>query len=298
MSKITKQMGVDGDVLDGFINLNPNEVFIPEGRFRPINKKTVQALVESITKHGQLQPIIVDTNGNLIAGNHRVQACIELGIMVEAKVTSELDPDKLALQEIDENLVRAELTQTQLENHLAQRKELYNKLYPDTAKRGAKGTENSGKDSFTDDTSKVTGMSASVVDRTVRRGELASQELQEARDAKLITSGDVDKVIAEVGGDITSQSEKLKAMIKEKAEKKEAKVKGEPVEVDEEDTKAQLKELGKELKESNKALEKSDNAHEKELAKLQKVIVKHEATIEALQGRIVKAQTDNPELKI
>lgn len=296
----TKNMGVDGDKLEGFVSMDANEVFVPDDRFRPLNVAKVKEIAESIEKHGQMQPILIDELGNLIFGNHRLHACIKLEIPVEAKVTQERDPNKLALMEIDENLTRKELTQTEHENHLAERKRLYNILYPDTAKKGAKGADASGKKAFSADTAETLGVSEKSVDRMVKRGTLAAEELQEARDNKEITNGDLDKIIKETGEDKEAQHEKLKALIQAKADKKnEVKEEiPEPVEEIPEpvaevipefvikleteviDLKSQIEELKAELEEANVK------------------VTKAEASKKRLQDRIAKAKIANPDMKI
>ena len=48
-------------------------------RLRQLNNSKVAELVESIKNIGLLQPIIVDTDFNLLSGNHRLQAFKNIG---------------------------------------------------------------------------------------------------------------------------------------------------------------------------------------------------------------------------
>jgi ParB family chromosome partitioning protein len=110
-------------------------------------------------------------------GAHRLQACIELGmqeIPVQEEEGSELDA---RLWEIDENLCRAELTELERSEHLAARKEVYEKLHPETrhvSERGGPGRGNKTDDnlspvSFTADTAAKTGLSERSIQRDVQR---------------------------------------------------------------------------------------------------------------------------------
>lgn len=300
MSKEVKNMGIDGDELNNYVKVDSNEVFVPEGRFRPLNDKTVKALCESIEVNGQLEPIIIDKMGNLIDGNHRLNACIKLGIQVEAKVIDEVDEDRLALMEIDTNLIRKELTQTEVENHLAERKKIYLKLFPDTAKGGkSKGD----KQTFAENTSEATGESVRNVQRKVKRGEESTPEMQEARDSKLINNKELDDINKETEGqEAEIKNQALKDLIKKKVESKVEKSKvliapeEVPFELDETQNDSTLKpdtrdEVIEELRES---LSQAD----KEIEELKLKLEKANKSVKNYRDRIKKAKDANPELKI
>ena len=95
---------------------------------------------------GQLQPILVrpkpDDDGGgylLVAGHHRYQAAKQLGHQtIRAEIRDGLDADAALLAEIDENLVRADLSPAERKLHLLVQKEVYEKLHPET-KQGATG---------------------------------------------------------------------------------------------------------------------------------------------------------------
>ena len=301
----TKNMGVDGDELTGFVTLDANEVFVPDGRFRPLNKSKVKEIAQSIEKLAQMQPILVDEMGNLIFGNHRLHACIELGIPVEAKVTTEKNPDKLALMEIDENLSRKELSQSELENHLAERKKLYNILYPNTAKRGAKPKDDDGQKNFADDTADSLGKSAKSVNRDVKRGENAGEELQKARDDKKITNGEMDEIIKKDGDDTDAQKDSIKDLIAKKAEKKNKELEDkdkpqpEPSEVEQdgdevEALRRQVYQLETDFKTQYTQREIADNDLKDALNQIEKL----EATNKRYKERIKKAKEAHPEIKV
>jgi hypothetical protein len=105
---------------------------------------------------------------------------------IDAYVADENDTDA-ELWEHDENLCRAELTEAEETAAITRRKEVYERLYPETKKGGdrksakAKGKKSKsqnetlidppGPAAFVDDTAKKTGKSRSTISRKVRRGE-------------------------------------------------------------------------------------------------------------------------------
>ncbi len=71
----------------------------------------IEQLAKSISELGLLNPITITKDGTLIAGLHRLEACRSLG-WTEIPVTIiELGELQTELAEIDENLVRSELSQ-------------------------------------------------------------------------------------------------------------------------------------------------------------------------------------------
>jgi N6-adenosine-specific RNA methylase IME4 len=135
-------------------------------------------LMESITSIGLLNPITVTTDHRLVAGASRLAACQRLGwLEIPAHVVT-LDDIEAELAQIDENLIRNELTVLQRGEQLLRRRELYLARYPQTKRGGAPGKAGGGKkakteiiSAFADDVAAKT----SVTSRTVR------QEIQIAR---------------------------------------------------------------------------------------------------------------------
>ena len=100
-------------------------------RKRKLDEERVRELAESIRELGLLQPIGIQGDGTLVFGWHRLEACKLLGWdEIEATVVSAEDALRAELAEIDENLIRNELTALERAEHLARRKELYEQLYP------------------------------------------------------------------------------------------------------------------------------------------------------------------------
>jgi hypothetical protein len=107
-------------------------------------------LMESITRIGLLNPITVTTDHRLVAGASRLAACKRLGwVEIPAHVVT-LDDIEAELAEIDENLIRNELTVLQRGEQLVRRKELYLARYPQTKRGGAPGKAGGGKKAKTE----------------------------------------------------------------------------------------------------------------------------------------------------
>ena len=151
-------------------------------RLRNLNEATVLALMESFKDYSQQQPIVVygkeaDAVVSLGAGGHRLEACRRLGIKV---LCFHADGDELDRQlcEIDENLIRADLTPSDKALFLARRKEIYLIKHPETARgvSGGRARQNSATDkmSFAAATSEATGQDQRTVRRDVERGEKIS----------------------------------------------------------------------------------------------------------------------------
>jgi ParB family chromosome partitioning protein len=91
----------------------------------------VSELAKSIAEIGLLNPITITADKRLVAGYHRLLACKQLGwTTIPAKIV-QLDHLKTELAEIDENLIRQELTELEWARHLKRRKEIYEALHPE-----------------------------------------------------------------------------------------------------------------------------------------------------------------------
>jgi hypothetical protein len=68
------------------------------------------ALVDSIRRLGQLQPILITRDNVLVAGGRRLEACRILGIEVKAEYTDSQSPATNLEMEYEENTARADFT--------------------------------------------------------------------------------------------------------------------------------------------------------------------------------------------
>lgn len=96
-------------------------------RKRKLDNSKVQELAESFSSIGQLQPITVaQYNGmyRLVAGLHRLEAAKHIGWRTIEASLFEGDEIQAELAEIDENLMRNDLTVLEQGEHLVRRQEL------------------------------------------------------------------------------------------------------------------------------------------------------------------------------
>ncbi|MDO5895105.1 MT-A70 family methyltransferase [Agrobacterium sp. Azo12] len=159
-----------------------------DDRLRDLGESTVLALMEAFQRVGQHQPIEVfgketDATVKLGAGGHRLEACRRLGIKV---LCFHYDGDDLDRQlcEIDENLIREDLSPVDRALFLARRKEIYLIKHPETAREATlkKGevapSRRVGETAkrFTAATADATAQKERTIQRDVERGEKISEK--------------------------------------------------------------------------------------------------------------------------
>ena len=157
---------------------------------RNVDRDAVADLVDSIRESGLHTPIRVrlvhkynsgvrSEQWELIAGRHRVEAAKILGwTRIPANVT-DIDDDRAELAMIDENLMRKDLEPADLVYQTDRRKDVYERLHPETANGGDRRstssqllrTENEPAERFTLATAKATGRSERSVQMAARIGK-------------------------------------------------------------------------------------------------------------------------------
>lgn len=182
------------------------------GRLRPVSEAGVAALLASIGELGIIKDAIhvrkkKDGSLHLMAGGHRLEAARRLGWQtIPAKVWTCTD-DWARLMEIDDNLAGAELTPLDTAVFLARRKEIYERMHPETraatgaalvAKRWSADT--SDIVSFVSATAEKFGLSKRHVERLVEAGrKLGPDEVGQLRQApRAVTLKDL-LTIAKIG---------------------------------------------------------------------------------------------------
>jgi len=70
----------------------------------------IQKMMDSIQNFGQLQPIVINRNKELIAGGRRLAACLMLGVKARVCYKDTIDPVLMRELELEENLQRKDLT--------------------------------------------------------------------------------------------------------------------------------------------------------------------------------------------
>ncbi|MBA7569278.1 Nucleoid occlusion protein [subsurface metagenome] len=85
----------------------------------------IEGLMESLKKHGQLTPIIINRNNELIAGFRRLQAAKRLGWKsIEVVILDRASQQKKLEIEIEENVQRQDLSAEELAEGLIRLKKL------------------------------------------------------------------------------------------------------------------------------------------------------------------------------
>lgn len=111
-----------------------------EGR-RSLNEDGVIDIKMSFGSIGQIYHIIVDKEGNLVAGWHRIQAAIELDWTEITAVFVDSNIDKNELIKIDENVCRAVLSEFQMCEYLYKKHITHRKLNPEAYASGNQYTK-------------------------------------------------------------------------------------------------------------------------------------------------------------
>lgn len=175
-------------------------VAVDPGR-RSLNEAGVEELMRSIEVIGLRQPIEVTEDYHLITGLHRLTAFQRLGHDKIPAVVSHLDHLHRELVEIDENLVRSELTVLERSRALARKKEIYEALHPETRKGSAQtmarirntqrgrgsvpkadsafGSEDTMIPSFIRDTALKTNRPETLIREEVRIGRVITKETED-----------------------------------------------------------------------------------------------------------------------
>ena len=182
------------------------------GQPRPLITGDVDKLAASIKQVGLIQPITVRTtivmNGiaedgyQIVAGHHRVAACRSLGwTEIDAIVIDSVEHLQAELIEIDENLVRSELTSAQRSSFTKRRKQAWEALHPEgeqveqvvppVAKHG-----HSQSKGFAAETSTVSGMTKQAINRHVARAEALGDDLDRIVGTSLDKGTELDALAA------------------------------------------------------------------------------------------------------
>jgi DNA modification methylase len=168
-------------------NVPVDQISVSEARRPP---RDVESLAESIREIGLLHPITVTSSLRLVAGGRRLAAFRLLGRPEIPANVVELDDLDAELAEIEENLIRNELTVLERGEQLARRKEIYEAKHPETKQGGDRRREaaKSGRNDF--------GLKSFAADAASRIGtspRTVHQEIQVAKqiapDAKQLIRG-------------------------------------------------------------------------------------------------------------
>lgn len=153
---------------------------------RAIKAEAVEALAQSIKEIGLQNPISLTDGMRLIGGRKRLEAFKKLGHKTIPATFHSLDVLRAEIAELDENLVRDELSPLERAASLKRRKEIWESLYPETKVGGAPGKAGGGKvakndkmSSFAQDAAEKTGQSRRTIERDVAIAEAIPEDVQE-----------------------------------------------------------------------------------------------------------------------
>jgi ParB-like chromosome segregation protein Spo0J len=157
-------------------------IAIPLERLRALQQDTVDALAESMKEHGLLHAITVRKRPGrgywVVAGAHRLTAAEKLRwTTIDCVILDDCSADEAELIEIDENLIRANLSPAETAMHIGRRKAIYERKNPETKNGGdRRGSDRKvcdlKNDRFTADTAKRTGKSERSVQLDAKRAKL------------------------------------------------------------------------------------------------------------------------------
>ncbi len=167
------------------MRLSIKEIQVKEGR-RSLDTCHVGELADSIREIGLLNPLTIDRDNFLIAGLHRLEAVKMLGWTKVDCTVSSLEGLAAELAEIDENIVRSDMSTLEYGEILLRRKEIYETLHPET-KRGMRNGQTSKSDkmsfletkSFAQDTAEKLGVVPRTVERQIQTAKNLTQEAKE-----------------------------------------------------------------------------------------------------------------------
>jgi hypothetical protein len=173
-----------------------DDIVVGERR-RHIDQAKVIELAENIRENGLLHPVVItltprdaDEGGpeaRLVAGAHRLEAVKQLGYSEVRVTVAELGKTEAEIAELDENLVRHELSPAERAQHFARRKELFDQQR--TVGTGGATCTTSLSDgrkagpqhqkSFAAATAEATGLDKSTINRSLRRAKLIAPDVIE-----------------------------------------------------------------------------------------------------------------------
>jgi len=176
---------IDPVVSDQIVMI-PLDLIDAVDRLREVNEAHAEVMAASFAERGQRTPVEVVRRGDrfrLVYGAHRFRAAQIARLNAIKAVITEADDAELRLREIDENLIRHELTALDRARFLAERKRIYEALNPD-AKHGSnqhtRGVANLATPSFGEDIADKVGLSYRTIARAVALAEALSPDVIKA----------------------------------------------------------------------------------------------------------------------
>ncbi len=199
------------------------DVLTVSNRLRHLDAAKVASIAASMDEIGLQQPVSVWVVNDgeaveLVAGAHRVEAAKKLGWEKIDCVFVDMDSHDRQLWQIDENLIRSDLTDLQRAQHTAkraevvkQRAELRSETDFNSDKSKKRGPKDKGQGKFVADTAAATGRSKTQVKVDKARGEKIVEDVQKDIEGTPIADSGV-QLDALAAADPEDQREAVKAV--------------------------------------------------------------------------------------
>ena len=166
----------------------------------------VDKLKKSIETVGVINPLVLNLDNVLIAGGRRYSALKELGHTEVPIIRIDKSDLMQELISIDENLVRKDLNNLELEQSLSRGKEIYENIYPEAIKFTEEDLtqpennelqleEPNEKRSFIDLTAEKTGLSKRVIKSAIDREERSSNRVKELRATGELNASQTNEIV-------------------------------------------------------------------------------------------------------
>lgn len=177
-------------------------ILVPQGRLRRVDPDAADSLARSIAGIGLQSPIALAPDPEdgdrhvLVAGAHRLAAARLLGWNAIDAFVIDDRADALDLMEIDENLIRRQLTPLDRARFLHRRKEIFARIHGDPASRDPHSGKFSRNEkyaqSWVEDSAQSIGLSKRAVQRAAFIGANLVPDLADALAATPIAERDTD----------------------------------------------------------------------------------------------------------
>ncbi|PIE13797.1 MAG: chromosome partitioning protein ParB [Rhodobacterales bacterium] len=182
-------------------------------RLRSVDEDWAQAIAASIEQNGLMEPLVVRPLKKgmfaLVAGAHRHRG-LEIAGLTECDCSvMELTKAEARLAEIDENLMRRELSALDRAVFLSDRKRVYEELHPETKKGGDRKsdeakikTQTLRFDTFTEDVAEKVGLSQRTIqDAVALVKNLDPSAIEVLRDSPIASNGAQLKALSKLSAD-------------------------------------------------------------------------------------------------
>lgn len=166
----------------------------------------VEKLKKSIETVGLINPLVLNEDNVLIAGGRRYSAMKDLGFTEVPCIKISKTQLEQELISIDENLIRLDLKNMELERSLSRGREIYEEIYPEAQKfenEDFAKPENleiqtelpNNKRSFVDLTAEKTGLSKRVIKSAIEREEKADESIKALRANGELNASQTNEII-------------------------------------------------------------------------------------------------------